>query len=80
MVKAADLKPDKIFVSGEEVDNFKTVNYKELYTLNISATQLISKLFITPQSAIEVQHKQIDILLKEMELLKEKSLTALEFK
>lgn len=76
-IKANDLKADKIFVYGEQVNDFRTVDYEGLTTLNISATQELSKLLITQQSAIEAQDKKIDMLLKEIELLKEKKYTVL---
>ncbi|MCW3091112.1 MAG: hypothetical protein JWP81_2181 [Ferruginibacter sp.] len=43
IIGATDLTADKIFVYGEEVDDFRTVDYEGLTTLNISATQELSK-------------------------------------
>ena len=86
-IKAADLKTDKVFVYGEEVDDFRTVDYEGLTTLNISATQQLSKLVKAQQTAMEAQDKKIDaqnkkieMLVKEIELLKGKNLTALQAK
>ena len=86
-IKAADLKTDKVFVYGEEVNDFRTVDYEGLTTLNISATQELSKQLKTQQAAmeaqdekIETQNKKIEMLVKEIELLKGKNLTALQAK
>jgi Chaperone of endosialidase len=40
---ALQLKGDKVFVYGEEVSDFRTIDYEGLATLNISATQEIAK-------------------------------------
>ena len=37
------MKGDKVFVYGEEVSDFRTVDYEGLTALNISATQEIAK-------------------------------------
>ena len=65
LIKASDLKADKIFVYGEEVDDFRTVDYDGLTTLNISATQELSKL-------VNEQNKKIALLMEQIILLKEK--------
>jgi hypothetical protein len=54
VIKATDIKTDKIFVYGEQVDDFRTIDYEGLTTLNISATQELSKLVKKLQSAIEL--------------------------
>jgi hypothetical protein len=54
-IKAADLKSDKVFVYGEQVNDFRAVDYESLTTLNISATQELSKL-------IDQQNKKIKAL------------------
>ena len=72
LIKAADLKTGNIFVYGEEVDDFRTVDYEGLTTLNISATQELSKLINNQEVTIENQQKQIELL--------EKRLAALEAK
>ena len=80
IIKATDLKADKIFVYGEEVNDFRTVDYEGLTTLNISATQELSKLVKAQQTAMEAQDKKIEMLVKEIELLKGKNLTAFQAK
>lgn len=69
IIKATGLKADKIFVYGEEVNDFRTVDYEGLTTLNISATQELSK-------QVEAQNKKIEMLVKEIEALKEKNIAA----
>jgi hypothetical protein len=71
-IKAADLKTDKVFVYGEEVDDLRTVDYEGLTTLNISATQELSKLIKKQQTIIEMQQQQIEQLLKRMEVVEKK--------
>lgn len=44
VVNMAEIKGYQCFVFGEEVDDFRTVDYEGLTTLNISATQELSKL------------------------------------
>lgn len=43
VIDVPQLNGDKVFVYGEEVDDFRTVDYEGLTTLNISATQEIAK-------------------------------------
>jgi len=71
-VKAAELNTDKVFVYGEEVDDLRTVDYEGLTTLNISATQELSKLIKKQQAIIETQQQQIEQLLKRMEVVEKK--------
>lgn len=71
-IKTADLKTDKVFVYGEEVDDLRTVDYEGLTTLNISATQELSKLIKKQQAIIETQQQQIDLLLKRMDAVEKK--------
>ncbi|MDN3659491.1 tail fiber domain-containing protein [Ferruginibacter paludis] len=66
------IKSDNIFVYGEEVDDFRTVDYEGLTTLNISATQELSNLIKRQQTVIENQQQQIDLLLKRMEVIEKK--------
>ena len=73
IINATEIKGDKVFVYGEEVDDFRTVDYEGLTTLNISATQELSKL-------INEQNKKIAILTEEIKLLKEKPIAALQKK
>jgi hypothetical protein len=72
LINATNLKTDMIFVYGEQVDDFRTVDYEGLTTLNISATQELSKLVKKQQEIIDKQQKQIE--------LQEKRLAALEKK
>lgn len=68
-IKAGSLKTDKVFVYGEEVDDFKAVDYEGLTTLNISATQELSKL-------IDTLNKKVAELQEEIRIIKaEKSIT-----
>jgi len=72
IIEAADLNADKIFVYGEEVDDFRTVDYEGLTTLNISATQELSKLLQKQQTMIKTLQQQIDLLTKRLEDLEKK--------
>ncbi|MEO6403956.1 MAG: tail fiber domain-containing protein [Ferruginibacter sp.] len=63
LVDLPEIVTDKIFVYGEEVSDFRTVDYEGLTTLNISATQELSKI-------IDAQNKKIEMLVNEIELLK----------
>lgn len=72
IIDAANSKVDKVFVYGEEVDDFRTVDYEGLTTLNISATQELSKLVKKQQAAIEAQSLQIAALTQAVRLLKER--------
>jgi len=70
-IKANGLNFDKIFVYGEEVNDFRTVDYEGLTTLNISATQELSKQLKKQQEAIEIQNAKIASLTDAIKLLKE---------
>ena len=50
---------NKIFVYGEEVDDFRTVDYEGLTTLNISATQELSKELKEQQAIIASLEKRL---------------------
>jgi Chaperone of endosialidase len=65
IINVKEIKGDKVFVYGEEVDDFRTVDYEGLTTLNISATQELSKL-------VAEQNKKIEVLAAELKMLKEK--------
>lgn len=71
-IRADNLATDKVFVYGEEVDDFKAVDYEGLTTLNISATQELSKLIKKQQVVIETQQQQIEQLLKRMAAFEKK--------
>jgi len=43
LIEPSRLDGDKVFVYGEEVDDFRTVDYEGLTALNISATQELAK-------------------------------------
>jgi hypothetical protein len=64
IIKATDLNSNKVFVYGEEVDDFRTVDYEGLTTLNISATQELTKLIKGQKLLIEQLIKRIDMLEK----------------
>ncbi|MCW3110305.1 MAG: hypothetical protein JWQ09_4811 [Segetibacter sp.] len=65
VIKATNIKTNKVFVYGEEVNDFRTVDYDGLTTLNISATQELSKL-------VKKQQAAIDALTEEIQKMKEK--------
>jgi len=59
IIKADNLKTARAFVYGEEVNDFRTVDYEGLTTLNISATQELSKLVKKQQEAINMLIEEI---------------------
>lgn len=59
IIDATDLHADKIFVYGEEVNDFRTVDYEGLTTLNISATQELSKQLKKEQALIVLLEKRL---------------------
>jgi len=64
-IKTDTLNGDKIFVYGEEVNDFRTVDYEGLTTLNISATQELSK-------QLKKQQEQIALLTQTVLALQKK--------
>ncbi|MGE0635880.1 MAG: beta strand repeat-containing protein [Bacteroidia bacterium] len=48
-----DLMEDEVFVYGVEVHDFRTVDYNQIFTLNVSATQELSKQLKVAQAEIE---------------------------
>ncbi len=70
VIAAADIKSNSIFVYGEEVDDFRTVDYEGLTTLNISATQELNKLLNEQQKINQIQNKKIAEMAATIELLK----------
>jgi hypothetical protein len=52
VIDVPQLNGDKVFVFGEEVDDFRTVDYDGLTTLNISATQEIAKRLAKQQAEL----------------------------
>jgi len=73
LIAATDIKSDSVFVYGEEVDDFRTVDYEGLTTLNISATQELSKL-------VEAQNKKIEALEQEIKKLVKAKVTLAQTK
>ena len=71
IINATDLNAEKAFVYGEEVDDFRTVDYEGLTTLNISATQEISKQLKKQQQNIKALNQAIILLANEIRLLKQ---------
>jgi hypothetical protein len=65
-IKSINLKSDKAFVYGEEVNDFRTVDYEGLSTLNISATQELTKMVKELQLIVEFQQKQLDQMEKKL--------------
>ena len=72
IISATDIKDEKVFVYGEEVDDFRTVDYEGLTTLNISATQELSKLIKKQQEMIDKQKQEIELLNKRLSILEAK--------
>lgn len=66
LINAPQLNADRIFVYGEEVNDFRTVDYDGLTTLNISATQELSKL-------VKQQQAEINKLKDEIKKIKTKN-------
>jgi hypothetical protein len=59
IIEATDVTANKIFVYGEEVDDFRTVDYEGLTTLNISATQELSKQVKLQRAIIAILEKRL---------------------
>ncbi len=62
-----NINDSRLFVYGEEVNDFRTVDYEGLTTLNISATQELSKL-------INQQNKKMKAMENEIKMLKNKKI------
>jgi hypothetical protein len=60
ILNGTEIKDEKVFVYGEQVDDFRSVDYEGLTTLNISATQELSKLVNKQQLIIDKLQQQID--------------------
>jgi len=69
VIDAPQLNGDKVFVYGEQVDDFRTVDYEGLTTLNISATQELGKIVKQQQSTIRTQNKKIATLEQKLAIL-----------
>ena len=70
LIDAPQLNGDRVFVYGEQVDDFRTVDYEGLTTLNISATQELCKIVKQQQAAIRTQNKKIAALSQQLATLK----------
>lgn len=64
IIDAKEIKNDKIFVYGEQVPDFRTVDYDGLTTLNISATQELSRQVKELREALAAANKNILTLAK----------------
>ncbi len=73
IIKAGEIKNSRVFVYGERVDDFRTVDYEGLTTLNISATQEIGRLVSTQAETISNQQKEIDLLSARLSALEKPS-------
>ena len=71
VVNGIDIKGDKLFVYGEEVNDFRTVDYEGLTTLNISASQELSKLIKKQQKKLDILQQEIMLLGNQIRLLKQ---------
>lgn len=67
IVDATDLHADRVFVYGEEVDDFRTVDYDGLTTLNISATQELAKRFARQEDEIAASMRAKDAQIAELQ-------------
>ncbi|MEO6548629.1 MAG: tail fiber domain-containing protein [Ferruginibacter sp.] len=70
VISAPAVKTEMAFVYGEEVDDFRTVDYEGLAMLNISATQELNKLVKMQQAQIDEQNKKIKMLVQAINILK----------
>jgi predicted DNA-binding protein (UPF0251 family) len=64
IIDAININTPHVFVYGEEVDDFRTVDYEGLTTLNISATQELSRQVKDLQKALAAANKNIRALAK----------------
>jgi hypothetical protein len=75
IIQSPALNATRVFVYGEEVDDFRSVDYEGLTTLNISATQELSTLVKQQAEAIAVLKAQVRELKAR---IKDHKLSALE--
>jgi hypothetical protein len=59
VIAAKEIKTDAVFVYGEEVANFRTVDYEGLTTLNISATQELSRQVKELRASVAILTKMV---------------------
>ncbi len=71
VIRADAIKTSKVFVYGEEVADFRTVDYEGLMTLNISATQELSKLIKLQQAQLDEQAKKIALLTEAVKAMRD---------
>ncbi|MBA4850391.1 tail fiber domain-containing protein [Emticicia sp. BO119] len=71
-IQVSSEKSGKVFVYGKEVNDFRTVDYEALTTLNISATQQL----LTRIETLEKENQRINQLAQEVESLKNILLTS----
>jgi hypothetical protein len=64
LIKANSISGDSVFVFGEQVNDLHTVDYEGLTTLNISATQELSKLVQQQAQMIATLQNKIEALEK----------------
>lgn len=62
IVDATELKAERVFVYGEKVNDFRTVDYEGLITLNISATQELYKQLKKQAALIMLLEKRLLML------------------
>jgi hypothetical protein len=62
LIKSPVIKATHAFVYGQEVDDFRSVDYEGLATLNISATQELSKLVERQEQTIERLEKRLNTI------------------
>ena len=80
VINGSEIKSDRVFVYGEEVDDFRTVDYEGLSMLNISATQELSKLVKAQEETIKAMAVRIEQLTAMVKGLKETRLASIEVK
>lgn len=71
IIQATALNASRLFVYGEEVNDFRSVDYEGLATLNISATQELNKELMELKKTVADQNKKIDMLVHQL-VIKEK--------
>lgn len=64
LIRASKISDDSVFVFGEEINDLHTVDYEGLTTLNISATQQLSKLVEEQAQMIKILQDKIEALEK----------------
>ena len=62
----------KVFVFGKKVDDFRAVDYDQLSTLNVSATQELAKRFEALQAENDKLKAQNEAIIKRLEALEKK--------